>query len=141
LVAVEWGLRSCGGGGQVAVVVVVVVVVEWQWGSSGGGGGVAVMVERVVERVVERARALAVVVAVAVAVAVAVVVAVVVVVVVSDLPSLTRKRKSVSLGAKRVSRQEVFSVALIVTRYPMTYTHEKREGKAVCLHLYLSPIF
>ncbi len=59
----------------------------------------------------------------------------------SDLPSLTRKQKSVSLGAKRVSHQEVFSVALIVTRYPMTYTYEKREGKAVCLHLYLSPIF
>jgi hypothetical protein len=35
---------------------------------------------------------------------------------------------------------QVFSAALSVTRYPMTYTHEKQERKAVCLHLYLSPI-
>jgi hypothetical protein len=45
------------------------------------------------------------------------------------------KQKSISLGAKRVSHQEVSSVALSVTRYPMTYTYEKQEGKAVCLHL------
>jgi hypothetical protein len=45
------------------------------------------------------------------------------------------KQKSISLGTKRVSCQEVSSVALIVTRYPMTYTYEKQEEKAVCLHL------
>ncbi len=41
----------------------------------------------------------------------------------------------VSLGAKRDSRQEASPVALIVTRYPILNTYEKREGKAVCLHL------
>jgi hypothetical protein len=45
------------------------------------------------------------------------------------------KQKFVSLGAKRVSRQEVSSVALIVTRYPMVYTYEKQEGKTLCHHL------
>ncbi len=30
---------------------------------------------------------------------------------------------------------QVSSIALTVTRYPMTYTYEKQEGKAVCLHL------
>jgi hypothetical protein len=41
----------------------------------------------------------------------------------------------VSLGAKRDSRQEVSSVALIVTRYHMTKYIREREGKAVCFHL------
>jgi hypothetical protein len=40
------------------------------------------------------------------------------------------KQKSVSLGAKRVSHQEVSSVALIVTRYPMNKNIQetRREG-------------
>jgi hypothetical protein len=37
------------------------------------------------------------------------------------------KQKSISLGTKRVSRQEVSSVALIVTKYPMTYTRNKKR--------------